>query len=134
MNPVLKTNKLETIFEHGVTDNELSTLFYGAPEPENEYRDGLSHDGLLVDIVRLYQLRGNTDAANRYLSLIEDASIRSELATRGCCTQLAPTQRRMLTPPEIEALQQDKLDSFEKMSRLYDELMQASDKASSEAP
>ena len=85
MSAVLKTQQLETIFDHGVTDSELSQLFYGAPEPEHEYLEGLGHDSLLVDIVRLYQLRGNTDIANRYLSAINDPSIHSELSTRGCC-------------------------------------------------
>lgn len=85
MSAVLKTEHLETIFDHDVTYSELSQLFYGAPEPENEYLEGLSHDSLLVDIVRLYQLRGNTDAASRYLSSINDPAIRAELATRGCC-------------------------------------------------
>lgn len=85
MSAVLNHPELESIFDHGITDSELSQLFYGAPEPENEYRDGLGHDSLLVDVVRLYQLRGNTDKANRYIALIDDPTIRSELSTRGCC-------------------------------------------------
>lgn len=85
MSAVLKENPIETIFDCGVTDAELLDLFYGYPETKDEYIDGLSHDGLLVDIVRLYQLRGNDDLARKYLSSITSQSIRAELSTRGCC-------------------------------------------------
>ena len=85
MNAMLKQANPESIFDHGVTQAELSALFYGAPEPEDEYPEGLSHDGLLVDIARLYRLRGDPDKAGRYASMIGDAAIRAEIATQGCC-------------------------------------------------
>jgi hypothetical protein len=76
---------MESIYDHGVTQAELNALFYGAPEPEAEYPEGLSRDGLLVDIARLYRLRGDDGKAGRFAAMISDRSIRAEMATRGCC-------------------------------------------------
>ncbi len=85
MSAVLKPEKIETIYDHGATIEELNQLFYGNPETPEDYLLGLSNDSLLVDIVRLYQLRGQADTANRYASLIKDSSIQAEFATKGCC-------------------------------------------------
>lgn len=85
MSIVVKEQPIETIFDHRISDSEFSELFYGSPESYDDYVDGLSKDSLLVDIVRLYQLRGKPDLANRYLAKISDESIRFELSTRGCC-------------------------------------------------
>lgn len=35
---------------------------------------------------------------------------------------ISSTQRRMLTPSEIESLQKDKRDSFEKMTAIFEQL------------
>jgi len=86
MNTVIKEQLMETIFDHHVTEYELNTLFFGAPESYEEYIDGLSHDGFLVDLVRLYLLRNMPDRANKYLSRIKDSESRSELTMANCCS------------------------------------------------
>jgi hypothetical protein len=86
MNAQLKPSSgFESIFDHNVTHRELGELFFGSPEPKEEYAEGLGRDSLLVDIARLYLLRGDADTSARYVAMIGDASIRSEFATRGCC-------------------------------------------------
>lgn len=85
MSAVVNDKSIETIFDHHVSDAELLELFYGYPEPYNEYVEGLSTDSLLVDIARLYQLRGVNDIANQYIEKISDEPIRSELLTTSCC-------------------------------------------------
>ena len=87
MSAVLKPKKTETIYDHSVTETELSELFYGFPETHEDYLIGLGSDSLLVDIVRLYELRNQPDIAKRYAAMIEDPSIRSEIATMGCCVE-----------------------------------------------
>ncbi|MEI7841004.1 MAG: hypothetical protein WCJ11_10930 [Methylococcaceae bacterium] len=38
------------------------------------------------------------------------------------CENISSTQRRMLTQSEIESLQKDKRDSFEKMTAIFEQL------------
>ncbi|MFM8443938.1 MAG: hypothetical protein ACKN9W_11445 [Methylococcus sp.] len=86
MNAVAKTvARLESIYDHGITDAELDEMFFGQPEPMDEYFQGFDQEDLLVDIVQLYRMRNDQQKVNHYISLISDAAIRAEMLTRGCC-------------------------------------------------
>lgn len=86
MNAVAKTvAHLESIYDHGITDAELNEMFFGQPGPVNEYFEGYDQDDLLVDIVQLYRMRQDEEKVLHYISRISDASIRTEMLTRGCC-------------------------------------------------
>lgn len=86
MSAILKPiARLESIYDHHVTDAELLQLFFGHPEPQDEYLDGLGQDSLMVDIVRLYDLREKYDIASSFAAKIQNPSIKAEIATTGCC-------------------------------------------------
>ena len=86
MNAVVKTdNHVESIYDHGITDDELNEMFFGQPEPMDEYFEGLSADSLLADIVQLYRMRNDPKKVHHYISRVSNPSIRKEMLTRGCC-------------------------------------------------
>ena len=86
MNAVMKPDtRLESIYDHAITESELRDMFYGQPEPQDEYLEGLGQDSLLVDIVQLYRMRNQPDQVQYHISRISDPSIRTEMLTRGCC-------------------------------------------------
>lgn len=86
MNAILKTDtRFESIYDHGVTAEELNALFDGCPEPKDEYFEGLGADSLMVDIIHLYQLRQQPDKVSQYQQRIKNPMIRTEMLTQGCC-------------------------------------------------
>lgn len=73
---------METVFEHQITQSEIAQLevidtLMG--ETKDNYKEWVSKDTALADIVRLYQLRGNEKIAADYLIKITDKSIQEAL-------------------------------------------------------
>ena len=87
MSAVLKPEKIETIYDHGVTESEILALTNGYPETQEEYFEALSQDGAYADLFRLYRLRGNKDKASYYLERIEDPAFKNQFKMRPCCAE-----------------------------------------------
>jgi|GEM_PF-936213 len=85
MSAILKPEPLETIFDHGITDDELWQLTDGNPEPLDEYLYGLSQDSAYADLYRLYGIRGNTDRALYFMEQIQDQGFKFQFKARPCC-------------------------------------------------
>ncbi|MFI3195121.1 MAG: hypothetical protein QX195_04800 [Methylococcaceae bacterium] len=81
MSAVLKENYVETIFDHGVTDAELSELML---ESKNDYLYSVDQDTAYVDLYWLYDLRGDVNKAHKYLDSIQDSKYRNSV-TMTCC-------------------------------------------------
>ena len=81
MSAVLQENYVETIFDHGVTDDELSELML---ESKNDYLYSIDQDTAYVDLYWLYDMRGDTNKAHKYLDSIQDLKYRNSI-TMTCC-------------------------------------------------
>jgi len=81
---------METIYDHGVTEQELTALF--GPEEERETRDEylefLSSDSACADLYLLYQHRHQPNRAAEYLGRIADESYRRTVGMPSCRTSL----------------------------------------------
>jgi hypothetical protein len=84
MSAVLKPKKLETIFDHNISDSELSALLFGDTESFDEYTQFLDQNSAYADISRLYRLRGDDNTAIRYVNLISDNTLKNQFATTPC--------------------------------------------------
>jgi len=82
MSAVLKTDKLETIFDHDISDNEFEMLF-GFLETQADYEFALDHTDADIDLYQLYQLRGDIKMAALYLQKL-DIETRKRI-TIHCC-------------------------------------------------
>jgi hypothetical protein len=91
MSAVLKENYVETIFDHGVTDDEMINLF-GYIEEIDIYSYKLSNDFALGDLYRLYKLRGKEKSANEFLSKLSSESEKENITRSGCCDDLVCSQ------------------------------------------
>lgn len=85
MNAVLKHQQFETIFDHGVTDEEMSSLFFGDTESLEDYTAYLAPDSAYSDIARLYRLRHDSTKADAYIAKIKNPALKTQLITRPCC-------------------------------------------------
>lgn len=85
MNAVRKPAKIETIYDHAVTQDEILALTGGYPETREEYFEVLSRDSALVGLFKLYRLRGDAGKAGQYLNQIEDAQLKAQFMVRPCC-------------------------------------------------
>ncbi len=65
--------KIETIFNHWVTEEELKHLFGKTIKDENDYIRfvGYSEASFITDIVRLYLLRGDRKTASEYAKRLD---------------------------------------------------------------
>ena len=61
MSAIIKSEHIETIFDHGVTDVEMLELTDGYPESKEEYIYGLDQDSAYADLHRLYIMRNDAD-------------------------------------------------------------------------
>lgn len=86
MNAILKPKKLETIFDHQVTEDELKKLLYGDTESFEEYTQFLDQDASYADISRLFRIRGNNQTALKYISLIKNEQLKMQFMTVPCTT------------------------------------------------
>lgn len=84
MSAVLKNEPVESIFDHGVTDNEMISLF-GYVEDMDTYCYLLSNDFALGDLYRLYKLRGKEKTANEFLNKIISEAEKTNITRSGCC-------------------------------------------------
>ena len=85
MNAIPKPKYPESIFDHNPTQGELDVLFFGCPETQAEYFEVMDQDGCMADLAVLYRVRGDEDAANRFISKVSDPRIRMQFRTRPCC-------------------------------------------------
>ena len=67
MSAVLNHPKLETIFDHGITDAEILALTDGYPESREEYLYALDQDSAYADLYRLYSIRNDANKAAFFL-------------------------------------------------------------------
>ncbi|MDD2725399.1 MAG: hypothetical protein PHH59_15445 [Methylovulum sp.] len=73
MSAILKTEPLETIFNHGITDDEFEAIF-DFIETQADYEAHLSATDALIDLHKLYQLRNDTTQADRFFSRLDTKS------------------------------------------------------------
>jgi hypothetical protein len=82
---------METIYDHGVTEQELMALF--GPEDERETREEyfefLSSDSACADLYRLYRYRRQFARAGGYLVRIADARYRRTVGMPSCRDSLS---------------------------------------------
>ncbi len=84
MNAIVQPQKLETVFDHNITEEELSKLLYGDTESVEEYTQFLNQDGAYSDIAQLLRSRGDNDKALSYISLISNNELRTQYMTTPC--------------------------------------------------
>lgn len=84
MNAIVKPEKIETIFDHHVAEDELKKLLYGDTESLEEYTHYLNQDGAYADIAQLLRSRGDNDNALKYISMITDDELRTQCMTSPC--------------------------------------------------
>lgn len=73
-------NDMETVFEHSINDaeiKELEVIDTLMGETEHNYKEWISMDNANADIMRLYLLRGNKDAAKTYFNKIKSEEVKS---------------------------------------------------------
>ncbi len=83
MSTVLKTQAIETIFDHGVTKAELDDLL-GAPETPEEYFAAIDQDAAYADLYFLYSARGNKQTAASFLAKIKNSRYRNNISLPSC--------------------------------------------------
>ncbi|SJM96052.1 hypothetical protein [Crenothrix polyspora] len=83
MNAVVKPTKLETIFDHNITDVEFEEIL-GEPETLDEYLYSLSQDSAYAHLYFLYELREDMETAKLYLNKIKDDRYRKGLSIASC--------------------------------------------------
>jgi len=85
----LNSQGFETIYDHGITDDEILEMCDGYPETREEYFEVLSHDSAMSDLFRLYRMRGQPEKSDHYLEQINDDLFRNQikmmLKMRPCC-------------------------------------------------
>lgn len=85
MSAVLNYSKLETIFDHGITEAEHITLTDGYNETTEDYFHGLDKDSAYADLYRLYSIRGDVNKAAFFLDKIQDLDFKNQFKMRPCC-------------------------------------------------
>ena len=77
---------METIYDHGVTEQELTALF--GPEDDRmdraDYAEWVGHDSACAHLFLLFRLRGDSAAARRALAEIRDPAYRAGVKTPYC--------------------------------------------------
>ncbi len=76
---------METIYDHGVTTQELNTLYFDDPDAQDEYLVGLSQDSAYADLVTLYRMRDDDARADFFLNRIQDRNLRQQFRMIPCC-------------------------------------------------
>lgn len=76
---------METIYDHGVTTQELNTLYFDDPDTKDEYLIGLSQDSAYADLVRLYRVRENDTQADFFVNRIQNQELRQQFKMIPCC-------------------------------------------------
>lgn len=86
MSAVLKSKSIETIFDYNLNDAELNTLLGNKDDrlDKQDYLDLRSDNGILADLYRLFNLRGNKKQANSYLNKINDNDFKDRVKLP-CC-------------------------------------------------
>jgi len=77
---------METIYDHGITEQELTALFGPPTERETceEYLEFLSSDSACADLYALYQHRQLPQRAAEYLGRITNAQYRRTVGMPAC--------------------------------------------------
>jgi hypothetical protein len=76
---------METIYDHGVTEQELNTLYFDDPDTKDEYLTGLSQDSAYADLVRLYRVRNDDAQADFFVNHIQNRELRQQFKMIPCC-------------------------------------------------
>lgn len=84
MNAVLKSTKLETIFDYGVTESEFKTILFGDIESFDEYIEFIDQDGAYADLSKLFRLRGDSVTAVKYIAMISNNELKTQYMSTPC--------------------------------------------------
>lgn len=76
---------METIYDHGVTEQELNVLYFDDPDAQDEYLTGLSQDNAYADLVTLYRMRGDDARAESFVGHIQSKELRQQFKMIPCC-------------------------------------------------
>lgn len=75
-----RRNKMNTIYEHNISQDEINQLSRMIPgriiDRKKEYLYELDNDLRYADLYRLYLIRGEKEAAQKYYGKIEDEILR----------------------------------------------------------
>lgn len=75
MNTAEKINTVESIFDHDITDNEISAIFFGLDRSEIVSPEPYSNDFYKI-LYKIYSYRKNKKIAQDYLNKIDDELVR----------------------------------------------------------
>lgn len=76
---------METIYDHGVTEQELNILYFSDPDTQDEYLMGLSQDSAYADLVRLYRIRDDDLHVDLFINRIKNRELRQQFKMIPCC-------------------------------------------------
>lgn len=100
MSAVVKDEKIETVFDHGISEAEMINLF-GFVEAREIYNDRLSNDFALGDLYLLYHMRGDEKSANAFLNKMSSAAAKADITRAGCCDNPVCSQLLRENPNNI---------------------------------
>ena len=75
---------METIYDHGVTEQELNILYFDDPDTQDEHLTGLSQDSAYADLVRLYRVRDDQARVELFLDRIQNKELRQQFRMIPC--------------------------------------------------
>ncbi len=76
---------METIYDHGVTEQELDVLYFDDPDSKDDYLAGLSQDSAYADLVRLYRMRDDDARVENFINRIQNRELRQQFKMTPCC-------------------------------------------------
>lgn len=76
---------METIYDHGVTEQELDVLYFDDPDSKDDYLAGLSQDSAYADLVRLYRMRDDDAQIENFINHIQNRELRQQVKMTPCC-------------------------------------------------
>ena len=76
---------METIYDHGVTEQELDVLYFDDPDSKDDYLAGLSQDSAYADLVRLYRMRDDDARIENFINRIQNRELRQQFKMTPCC-------------------------------------------------
>ena len=76
---------METIYDHGVTEQELDVLYFDDPDSKDDYLAGLSQDSAYADLVRLYRMRDDDARVENFINRIKNRELRQQFKMTPCC-------------------------------------------------
>lgn len=79
MNAVVQPQKIETIFDHNLTNEERDLLAISTDETEYSHIEGMSQHDITLELVYLFGIRNNQDMINKYIAKLDPDFVKTEL-------------------------------------------------------